>query len=234
MIEREQHHLDLYPKPYLYNTRMTADTCGPMEEVVKAKLRKAWETRAPQSADTRARRAASISAARNTSGQRGVSLIRGKVWRACCGSKHVGHYSTFEEAVAAREKYLENPGAHKPARTRHPSGHKGVIWNQLRKGWVAIDLRHKYIGIYATPEIAASERAQYLADPANYVRPVEPPPSGHVGVSWDKANSKWLAYAPRRKYLGRFKTIEAAVAARDAYLSALSCNIAPNAPEPAR
>lgn len=221
LIVREQYHLDRTAKPDMYNTRRTADTCGPMEEAVKAKLRKAWKTRAPASPETLAKRADSTSATRNTSGQRGVSLIRGKVWRAYHRDKHIGHYSTFEEAVAARAKYLENPAAHKPKRKRTPSGHKGVIWNQLRKGWVALDLSHKYIGIYATPDIAAFERARYLADPVNYVRPTEPPPSGHVGVCWDKGNSKWMAYAPRRKYLGRFKTLEEAVAARQAYLDGI-------------
>lgn len=221
LIEREQHHLDRTPRRDMYNTRRIADTCGPMEESIKAKLRKAWQTRAPATPEVIAKQAESRSATLNTSGKRGVSLIKGAVWRAYHGRKHIGHYATFEEAVAAREKYLADPASHRLQRTRHPSGHKGVIWNQLRKGWVAFDLHHKYIGIYATPDIAAAERARYLADPDNYVRPVAPPPSGHVGVCWDKANSKWLAYAARHKYIGRFKTIEEAVAAREAYLATM-------------
>ena len=228
LIEREQSHLDSAHKRDIYNTRRTADTCGPMEDAVKAKLRKAWKSRAPASPETIAKQAAATSATRNTSGQRGVSLIRGKFWRAYYGTKHIGQFSTFEEAVKAREKYLEAPEQHCPKRKRNPSGFKGVIWNESRGCWTALDHNHKYIGSYATPELANSERSRYMADPKTYVRPTALPPSGHVGVCWDKANKKWMAYAPRRKYLGRFPTIEAAVAARAAYIAALSCTIAPN------
>lgn len=241
LIRREQRAIDSIPVRNLYNTRLIADTCGPMSNAVKAKLRAAWKTRPPATKESRERQAASASATRNTSGYRGVSLIQGKYWRAFVGKKHVGQYRTAEEANAARLAYIANPEAHKLTRKRHPSGHKGVIWNANRARWAAYDGSHKYIGLYETVELAAEARARFLADPASFTKPSEiprtPGPSGHTGVTWDKNNEKWIAFAPKTgggsaKHLGRYKTIEEAVAARAAYLESVTLpKSTPSAPE---
>lgn len=107
---------------------------------------------------------------------------------------------------------------------KNKSGYIGV--SKSGKGaWVAYATGGVYVGTFATATEAHAERARYLADPALYTRPARRPSkrnqSGHVGVTYDKARNMWTAWAPKSKYLGRFKTIEEAVAAREAYLATM-------------
>lgn len=54
--------------------------------------------------------------------------------------------------------------------------------------------------------------------------------TGERGISIDRRNGAFVLIWLRR-YVGRFKTIEEAVAARNAHIASLSCNIAPTVPE---
>ena len=51
--------------------------------------------------------------------------------------------------------------------------------------------------------------------------------SGAQGVHFHKGARKWMA-RHRDKYIGLFSTVEDAASAREAYIAALSCTIAPN------
>lgn len=164
----------------------------------------------------------------NTSGKTGVVKIRGK-WEArmTLDGKRVflGHYKTFEEAVAAREdaEQRRKEGKPMPSFSRNTSGKTGVV--KRPDGWRATITHNKktfFLGLYKTFEEAkaAREEAERKLAHGEELANVRPSnKSGTVGVTFVQTKGSWfwrayIAVNKKQYFLGQFKDKELAIAAR--------------------
>ncbi len=194
-----------------------------MPEATKQKLRAAHLGHKRMTPEVREKIGAK--SGKSTTGHRNVHFDRARnCWAVKVNNGNaIGRFPTIEEAIAARDKFLADPSSFVPVSAKFtPSGFPGVSWHKGKQRWSAFvgsGKTLKTLGMFDTPEAAAAGRQRYLDDPASYVAPNNNKPAAiHPGVNWD-GRDKWMVYAPGRKYLGRYKTLDEAVAARQAYLA---------------
>lgn len=216
LLAREQYYLDARPRSGLYNSTLTAGSMRGFKhsESTKLRMRKARVgKKMPES--TRA-----ILIAINT-GKKATTKTREKMRAA--------HKRYRDDPELGRARAIKQGDA--LSANTNTTGHPGVTYRKGYGNWQARGRRHVFLGNFATKEAAIAARVAYDTEPDRYKRPLHPKNrSGHTGVSWSEAFKKWTAMGPRMKYLGRYKTIEEAVAARAAYLESVTLPQPPPSP----
>ena len=126
--------------------------------------------------------------------------------------KHLGRYTTEEDAARAVDDYVEH-GIVPECRTV-ASRFKGVSWHKFNNKWQARS-KEKYLGHHATEEEAARAVDDYVEH--GTVPECRTETSRFKGVSWHKFNNKWQG-SSKGKYLGHYATEEEAARAVDDYV----------------
>ena len=208
LLVREQWHIDRVGIHNLYNSTPSAGSMRGFRMSMETRARMAIAaTGRPKSAATQ-QKLREANAGKKASGKARQAMQRAQQ----------AHWADPEKRAARREKQAATL-----SQRRTTSGFRGVTRRVSSGLWTAkAPFTKKCLGDFDTAEEAAQAIQWYLANPEEYVAPLQRNnKSGHVGISWNAAGSNWTCMGPRGKYLGRFKTIEEAVAARQAYLDGI-------------
>lgn len=146
-------------------------------------------------------------------------------------AKKLGFYDRIEDAIASREKVLASQEELEKLKTnrrtgnKSSTGHLGVYWNKNSSKWTVqlhLNSKKRYLGMFDQIEDAIAARDEAIKSPpppaVGKKRPVRKNASGHFGVIWHKASSKWsvqLSLNGQKKHLGLFETIEEAIFVRN-------------------
>jgi group I intron endonuclease len=225
LIEREQFYMDVVVRSSKYNIAQVAGNCLGVKPTAETRAKmSAARLGKTHTAEARAKMGAAKKGKTHTAEFRAMlsELNKGKTLaaetRAKISAAQKGRKHSAETRAKISARLLT-------------SEHAGVVLHKKTSKWAArtpnVYGKQKTIGYFASIEEAVAARAAYLAGPETYRKPrtlSAANTSGHAGVSFCKSKGKWTARATvagKRKSIGRFATIEEAVAARAAYLANL-------------
>lgn len=134
---------------------------------------------------------------------------------------YLGIYDTISEAAEAKEQYLAIHKRERKVKAKTKSGIIGIYpYNNQWKVQLRENNKDVYLGVYDTIEEAKAAKEQYLATGEYEKKSKVRAKSGIEGISYDRGKWQVKARAGDKKiYLGTYKTIEEAKAAKEQYLA---------------